>query len=148
MRSKYGLFVKPARFLSALVPACALPFIGLVLLLCTLGTVSAAPANWIRYDQGLPFTWTSGSAPKLFTFGNRVYGRSDDDTHLFLQLYNAPCFGWREVTVPAGSVFFKAVGSYLYATAADLWWIGIGDNGGFKGGGAIVQKTAALNPIV
>lgn len=98
----------------------------LVLLPCLAPGAGAVPADWVRGDQGLTLTSSSAWAPELLAFDHRVYVVSDGT--LFVQLYNTPCFGWRQVTVPAGSEYFKPVGEYLYAIGSNLWWIGTGDD--------------------
>jgi hypothetical protein len=60
----------------------------------------------------------------MFSFDRWVYVHSD--AGLFVQLYNAPCFGWQQVPVPAGAESIEPVGNYLYAGGSDLWWAGLG----------------------
>lgn len=93
------------------------------LLLCfAVASVSAAPPNWIRAEDGLP---ASTSEPSIFRFGPDVYLMVNND--LFVQLYNQPCFGWNQVEIPSGVTSFSPVGDYLFATGSDLWWIEKGD---------------------
>jgi hypothetical protein len=99
---------------------------GAFLLFFTPRGVGATPANWIRSDEGLTLTSSQSDNPHLFSFDRWVYVRSPLDKVLYVQLYNSPCFGWQQVTVPAGSEFFKPVGDYLYAIGSDLWWVGLG----------------------
>jgi len=98
-----------------------------LLLFCTAGSIGAAPPNWIRSDEGLTLTSSSAYAPNLFSFDRWVY--VDSDEGLYVQLYNNPCFGWQQVTVPPGSGSFKPLGDYLFATGgSDLWWVRLGDD--------------------
>jgi hypothetical protein len=102
--------------------------LGCILLCCGVINVSAdPPANWYRSDEGLTLTSSSSTIPEIFCFDGRVYVNSDSG--LFVQLYNNPCFGWKQVTTaPAGAGSFKPVGDYLYASGTSLWWIGHGDS--------------------
>ncbi len=116
-------------------------FVALISIVCV-GSARAVPANWLRSDEGLTFIPNSQTPPRLFTFDGRVYVYDYDNTALYVQLYNAPCFGWQQVTLPSdwqpvpmevNGVYYpiKPVGDYLYASGSDasgngLWWAGLG----------------------
>lgn len=102
-------------------------FVVSFLVLCwTAGDVVAAPANWIRSDGGLTLTSSAVTVPRLFSFDGAVY--VNDDSGLYVQLYNIPCFGWQQVTVPAGVHFFRPIGNHLYGAGSDIWWVGHGES--------------------
>ena len=94
-------------------------FVGaFLLLLIAVGSVSAAPANWIPAEDGLP---ASTSDPSIFRFDDNVYLTVNGK--LFVQEYNQPCFGWSQVEMPSGITNFSPTGDYLFGTSSEIWWI-------------------------
>lgn len=151
--------MKKNKRIGELIRGMLLVFMAAVLLICcTVGIVGAAPANWIRSDDGLPAS-ASSFDPAIFLFGSDVYCFAVDG--LYAQLYNQPCFGWQKVEIPSGVNYPVPVGDYLFATGMcpDLWWIKKGDafiienwkkvtSNGLPGCDPNLLKTAVITPMV
>lgn len=87
--------------------------------------LSAAPADWIRTEDGLQAPTTTFS-PALLQFGSDIYCHAEDG--LYVQLYNQPCLGWSKVWTPTTpSPSFIPLGDYLFlCDGVKLWWIAKG----------------------